>query len=75
MSRLLSVFNPAGMLFAAALLAPYIFFFKRYPGEGERCPNKAIFRNEAGLADVDHSVCLTCGYCAPVCPVRAIIMW
>ncbi len=42
MSRLLSVFNPAGMLFAAALLAPYIFFFKRYPGEGERCPNKAM---------------------------------
>lgn len=40
----------------------------------ERCPNKAIFRNENGLADIDHSVCLTCGYCAPVCPVRAIIM-
>ena len=41
----------------------------------ERCPNRAIYRNDRGLADVDHSVCLTCGYCAPVCPVRAIIMW
>ena len=40
-----------------------------------RCPNKAIYRNDSGLADVDHSACLTCGYCAPVCPVRAIIMW
>lgn len=40
-----------------------------------RCPNKAVFRNDSGLADVDHDVCLTCGYCAPVCPVRAIIMW
>lgn len=40
----------------------------------ERCPNKAIFRNEKGLADVNHDICLTCGYCAPVCPVRAIIM-
>ena len=41
----------------------------------QRCPNKAIFRNENGLAEVDHEICLTCGYCAPVCPVRAIIMW
>ena len=40
----------------------------------ERCPNKAIYRNENGLADVNHNICLTCGYCAPVCPVRAIIM-
>lgn len=40
----------------------------------ERCPNKAIYRNENGLADVNHDVCMTCGYCAPVCPVRAIIM-
>lgn len=40
----------------------------------ERCPNKAIYRNENGLADVNHDICLTCGYCAPVCPVRAIIM-
>lgn len=41
----------------------------------ERCPNKAIYINDAGLADVDYDRCLTCGYCAPVCPVRAIIMW
>lgn len=41
----------------------------------ERCPNKALFRNENGLAEVNHEICLTCGYCAPVCPVRAIIMW
>lgn len=40
-----------------------------------RCPNKAIFRNENGLAQVDHKICLTCGYCAPVCPTRAIIMF
>jgi len=41
----------------------------------DRCPNKAIFINGDGLADVNYDVCLTCGYCAPVCPVRAIIMW
>lgn len=41
----------------------------------ERCPNKAIFRNDSGIAEVNHEICLTCGYCAPVCPVRAIIMW
>ncbi|MBQ9059928.1 MAG: aldo/keto reductase [Firmicutes bacterium] len=41
----------------------------------ERCPNKAIFRNENGLAEINYEICLTCGYCAPVCPVRAIIMW
>lgn len=40
-----------------------------------RCPNHAIFWNENGLADVNHDICLTCGYCAPVCPVRAIIMF
>lgn len=41
----------------------------------KRCPNHAIFRNKHGLAEVDHQICLTCGYCAPVCPVRAIIMF
>ena len=41
----------------------------------DRCPNKAIYINENGRADVNYDVCLTCGYCAPVCPVRAIIMW
>lgn len=40
-----------------------------------RCPNHAIFRNCNGLAEVNHDICLTCGYCAPVCPVRAIIMF
>ncbi|MFR2965701.1 MAG: 4Fe-4S binding protein [Anaerovoracaceae bacterium] len=24
---------------------------------------------------MDGSKCLTCGYCAPVCPTRAIIMY
>ncbi len=39
-----------------------------------RCPNDAIFINKAGLAEINYDKCLTCGYCAPVCPVRAIIM-
>lgn len=39
-----------------------------------RCPNNAISRNKNGLAEIDYKICLTCGYCAPVCPVRAIIM-
>ena len=39
-----------------------------------RCPNHAIYFNENGLAEVDTKSCLTCGYCAPVCKVRAIIM-
>lgn len=38
------------------------------------CQSQAIFYNERGLASIDTSRCLTCGYCAPVCPVRAIIM-
>ncbi|MDO4870238.1 MAG: aldo/keto reductase [Bacillota bacterium] len=41
----------------------------------KRCPNKAIYFNENGLADINYDICLTCGYCAPVCPVRGIIMW
>ena len=41
----------------------------------ERCPNRALFCNDGGLADVDYALCLRCGYCAPVCPVRAIIMF
>ena len=40
----------------------------------DRCPNKAIYINKNGLSEIDHSICLTCGYCAPVCPVRALIM-
>ena len=42
MTQFLSVFNPAGIIFAAALLLPYIFFWKRHSGEQERCPNKAM---------------------------------
>ena len=41
----------------------------------DRCPNKAIYFNKNGIADVNYDVCLTCGYCAPVCPVSDIIMW
>ncbi len=40
----------------------------------ERCPNHAMYLNETGQANVLYDICLTCGYCAPVCPVRAIIM-
>ncbi len=39
-----------------------------------RCPNKALYFNDEGFAAVNHDLCLTCGYCAPVCPVRAIIL-
>jgi predicted aldo/keto reductase-like oxidoreductase len=41
----------------------------------DRCTSKAIFRTGSGTADIDHDLCITCGYCAPVCPVRAIIMY
>lgn len=41
----------------------------------DKCPNKAIKINNAGIAEIDHFSCITCGYCAPVCPVRAIIMY
>ncbi len=41
----------------------------------KRCPNQAIYWGKDGLAKVNHDICLTCGYCAPVCPVRAIIMF
>lgn len=40
----------------------------------KRCPNKALHFNEFGFAEVVDELCLTCGYCAPVCPVRAIIL-
>ena len=39
-----------------------------------RCTSQAIFINENGLCEIDQSKCLTCGYCSPVCPVRALIM-
>lgn len=38
-----------------------------------RCVSEAIFWNEHGLAEIDPKKCVHCGYCAPVCPVRAII--
>lgn len=40
-----------------------------------RCPNDAIFISDDGLPVIDHDICLTCGYCAPVCPSRALIMY
>ena len=39
-----------------------------------RCVSQAIFWNENGLAEIDPHKCVRCGYCAPVCPVRAIIL-
>jgi len=41
----------------------------------DRCTSRAIFTNDDGLCEIDPALCLTCGYCAPVCPVRAIIMF
>jgi predicted aldo/keto reductase-like oxidoreductase len=38
-----------------------------------RCVSGAIHWNENGLAEIDPAKCVRCGYCAPVCPVRAII--
>lgn len=38
-----------------------------------RCVSHAIHWNENGLAEIDTNKCVHCGYCAPVCPVRAII--
>lgn len=41
-----------------------------------RCGNGAIhFSRVDGLAEIDQAKCLTCGYCAPACPVRALIMY
>lgn len=38
-----------------------------------RCPNMAIHIG-ANIAEIDYEKCITCGYCAPVCPIRALIM-
>nr|WP_298877301.1 aldo/keto reductase [uncultured Mogibacterium sp.] len=38
-----------------------------------RCVSKAIFWNDNGLAEISVDKCVRCGYCAPVCPVRAIV--
>ena len=40
------------------------------------CASGAIFWNrDNGLAEVDQAKCITCGYCIPACPVRAMIMY
>ena len=39
------------------------------------CHSTAIAYNKNGLAEIDQSKCITCGYCAQACPVRAIIMF
>lgn len=39
------------------------------------CHSAAIAYNKNGLAEIDRSKCITCGYCAHACPVRAIIMF
>lgn len=39
------------------------------------CAAGAVSYNKNGLAEIDQSRCLTCGYCAQGCPVRAIIMY
>jgi predicted aldo/keto reductase-like oxidoreductase len=41
----------------------------------DRCTSNAIYKTESGTADINHELCITCGYCAPMCPVRAIIMY
>lgn len=41
----------------------------------KRCPNHAIHVSKEGTVSIDHKLCLTCGYCAPVCEYMAIIMY
>ncbi len=42
----------------------------------KKCASGAIgFSREDGLAEIDHTKCMTCGYCLPACPVRAIILY
>lgn len=40
----------------------------------KRCASHAISWGKNGLASIDPKKCLRCGYCAPVCPMRAIIL-
>lgn len=39
-----------------------------------RCASCAISWGADGLAEIDQAKCLRCGYCGPVCPMRAIIL-
>jgi len=39
-----------------------------------RCTSKAISLSPGGYAAVDNEKCVLCGYCAPVCPVRAMLL-
>jgi len=38
-----------------------------------RCTSKAIRLDDKGIAVVDNHACVLCGYCAYVCPTRALI--
>ncbi len=38
------------------------------------CPTMAIFKNEAGVAEIDRTMCIGCGKCAEVCPDKLIKM-
>jgi ferredoxin len=40
----------------------------------KRCTSKAIRLDEEGIAIIDDSKCVTCSYCAYVCPTRALIL-
>ena len=39
-----------------------------------RCTSKAIRLDTERIAVIDNEKCVLCGYCSPVCPVRALIM-
>ena len=38
-----------------------------------RCTSKAIHLDNKGIAVINNEICIICGYCAPVCPTRALI--
>ncbi len=38
------------------------------------CPTNAIFKNDAGVAEIDRSMCIGCGACTKVCPDKLIKM-
>ena len=39
-----------------------------------KCTSKAIDFNRLGSAEINNDLCVSCGYCAYACPVRAIIL-